>query len=131
MSYTFTLWPGLQYGLATLATTSSHLEGQLRRLDYEALSLLGVNPNIKREWRTIPHKFGGIGLRSLEVEQTIGWINIILQHFGVASKLGQNCRASLEAMQLELGCLGTPLFESFRQLGHLAASVGGRPSGND
>ena len=47
---------------------------------------------------------------------------MILQHYGVKSNLGQKCRALLEALQLELGCLGSPLLESFPQIGHLATS---------
>ena len=109
-------------GLATLATSNGQLKDKLRKLDFEALSLLGVNKHVRVQWRTIPREFGGIGLYSLEVEQTIGWINMILQHYNVNNTLGQKCRMSLECLQLEIGCAGNPLEEKFAQVGHLATN---------
>ena len=35
---------------------------------YRMLPFLGVNRNIKKEWRTLPRAFGGVGLLSLPVE---------------------------------------------------------------
>ena len=121
MSHRFSLWTGMRYGLATLASSHHKLSSQLRRLDFEALSLLGVNKHVKVQWRTIPREFGGIGLYSLQVEQTLGWINMVLQHYGVNSTLGHKCKMSLECLQLEIGCVGNPLREKFSSTGHLAA----------
>ena len=122
ISYRFSLWSGICYGLATLATSNIRLKDKLRKLDFECLSLLGVNKNVRVQWWTIPQEFGGIGLHSLETEQTLGWINMILQHYGVNSTLGRKCTASLECLQLEIGCQGNPLSEQFDKVGHLAAN---------
>ena len=122
ISHRLSLWSGMRYGLATLATSTDQLSSKLRKLDFEALSLLGVNKHVKVQWRTIPREFGGIGLYSLTVEQTLGWINMILQHYGVNNTIGKKCRMSLECLQLEIGCTGNPLDESFSVFGHLATN---------
>ena len=119
-SYKLKLWPGLRYGLATLGTSLEDLEGVLARQQFDILPLLGINRNIRRRWRTIPRAFGGAGLFDLTIEQTIGWVNMFLQHYGMDSSLAGKFRASLEALQLELGCAGCPLDADFSRFGHLA-----------
>lgn len=116
----YKLLPGLRYGLATLSTPSSQISQLLHRLEYRALPLLGVNRSIKYEWHTIPRVFGGIGLCNLAVEQMIGWSNMLLQHYGSPTTLGLKCRATLELLQLEIGCKGNPLQECYRSQGVLA-----------
>ena len=66
-SYSWKLWPGLRYGLATLGTTLSALDSILGRQQFDVLPLLGVNRNIRKQWRTIPQSFGGIGLFNITI----------------------------------------------------------------
>ena len=120
ISYKWKLWPGLQYGLATLCTRLAEVAGVLDKQQFEVLPLLGVNRNIRKQWRMIPRAFGGIGLFSLTDEQTIGWLNMFNQHFGLDSVLGKKFQASLEVLQLEIGCAGCPFDEDFGKLGGLA-----------
>ncbi len=75
---------------------------------------------MKREWRTLHRAFGGIGLFSFAVEQMIGMINILVKHYELGTTLTKKFTASLEALQLEIGCIGNPLFENFNKLGILA-----------
>ena len=119
-SYQWKLWPGLRYGLATLGNPIDTLDTILGRQQYEVLPFLGVNRNIRRQWRTIPQTFGGVGLFNISIEQTIGWINMFLQHYGMDSTLGGKFRASMEALQLEIGCLGCPLESNYDRYGLLA-----------
>ena len=119
-SYQFKLWPGMNYGLATLATPTRMVSNLVDRLDYEALPLLGVTRSIKKEWRNLPRAVGGIGLRNVAIEQLIGWINMLLQHYGATTTLGLKVTASLEALQLEVGCLGNPFDENYKERGILA-----------
>jgi hypothetical protein len=120
ISYKYKLWPGLKYGLATLATPTSQIRDLIRKLDYLTLPLLGVNRSVKHEWRTIPRAFGGIGMFDLAVEQMIGWSNMVLQHFGAPTTLGHKMKATLEALQIEIGCTGNPLSERYDSRGILA-----------
>lgn len=120
ISYYFKLWAGMSYGLATLATSTHTIAHLLDKMDYEALPLLGVIRSIKKDWRTLPRAFGGIGLRNITVEQFIGWMNMLLQHYGSSTTVGLKLSASLEALQLELGCLGNPLSQNYGERGILA-----------
>ena len=46
---------------------------------------------------------------SLPVEHTISAINLLVQHFGTPSIVGKKMSASMEALQIEIGCQGNPL----------------------
>ncbi len=54
------------------------------------------------------------------MEHKIGLINIFIQHYGAETTLAKKFSASLEALQLEIGCLGNPLKENFDM--HLLAT---------
>ena len=45
---------------------------------------------------------------------------MILQHYKAPSTLGQKCTATLEALQVEIGCTGNPLLECYHTRGILA-----------
>ncbi len=81
---------------------------------------LGVNWNVKREWRTIHRAFGGIGLFSFAIEHAISMINMFIQHYGAGTMLAKKFTVSLEALQLELGCAGNPLCKNFDEKDLLA-----------
>jgi hypothetical protein len=66
--------------------------------------------------------FGGIGLFCFAIEQTIGMINMLIQHFEAGTTLAKKFTATLEAMQLEIGCIGNPLLENYDNLGVLATA---------
>ena len=122
VSYKLKLWPGLRYGLATLATPFRTAASFLDSFHFRMLPFLGINRNIKREWRTLPRAFGGIGLFSFPVEQTICCLNMLLQHYGVPSTLGKKFQASLECLQLEVGVNVNPLTISYDIYGSLATT---------
>ena len=119
VSYKLKLWPGIRYGLAIMATPLKVAKKLLSVYHFRMLSFLGVNRNIKKEWRTLPRAFGGIGLFSFPVEQTICCLNVLVQHFGVPSVLGKKFKASLEAMQLEAGLNVNPLTCPYKKYGSL------------
>jgi hypothetical protein len=66
--------------------------------------------------------FGGIGLFSFPVEQTIGMINMLIQHYGTGTTLALKMTASIEALQLEIGCIGSLFVENYDELHHLATA---------
>jgi hypothetical protein len=68
-AYRYKLWPGVRYGIATLATPLSATTSLLHSLEFKILGSMGVNRHIKTEWRTLAREFGGIGLYSLTIEQ--------------------------------------------------------------
>jgi hypothetical protein len=50
------------------------------------------------------------------VEQTIGMINTLVQHYGAGTTLAKKLSASIEALQLEIGCIGSPFDEKYDNL---------------
>jgi hypothetical protein len=90
--------------------------------NFHCLSFLGINPNVKRGWRTIHRTFGSISLVSFPVEQTIGMIDMLIQHYGAGTSLAKKMSVSIEALQLKIGCTGSPFDESYDDL-HILATL--------
>eukprot|EP00956_Cyclotella_meneghiniana_P021783 scaffold40187_cov45-Cyclotella_meneghiniana.AAC.1 len=120
VSYRLQLWSSLRYGLGTLAAPLSDLGEVTKNFAYNVLSYLGVNQNIAAGYRYLHSTFGGVGLISLSAEVTIGRLNMFLQHWDMPNPIGRLLRASLETLQLEIGCTGNPLMEPFDPMGQLA-----------
>jgi hypothetical protein len=120
MAYKFKLWPGIRYGLATLAIPLTAARHVLLQENFHSLLVLGVNGNVKREWRTIHCTFGGIGLFNFAIEHTISMVNMFIQHYGAGTMLAKKFTALLEVLQLELGCAGNPLWENIDEKDLLA-----------
>jgi hypothetical protein len=112
IAYRFKLWAGVRYGLAVRATPLSTMTDVLKKQNFQLLLILGVNCNVKREWQTIHRALGGIGLFSFVIEQTIGMMNMFVQHFEAGTTLAKKFTAMLEALQIEIGCIGNPLLEN-------------------
>jgi hypothetical protein len=75
---------------------------------------------MKREWRKLHQAFRGIGLFDLAVKHTIGMISILVQHYRAGTTLALKYSASLEALQLEIGCTRNPLEENYERYHCLA-----------
>lgn len=117
VSYRLQLWSSLRYGLGTLSATLSQMGEITTNFAHRALSGLGVNRNVWRDWRYLHSTFGGVGLLSLSTEATICRVNLFVQHWAMPSPIGQMLRASMELLQLEIGCAGCPLAEPFQFMG--------------
>jgi hypothetical protein len=110
----------VHYGIDTLATPLLATTSLLHSLEFEILGSVGVNRHVKMEWRTLAREFTGISLYSLTIEQFIIWLEVILQHYHTGSTLSRKMHASLEALQLEVGCRGNPLNKDYGKQGGLA-----------
>lgn len=120
MSYYQQLWPGLRYALGSLSNSLPAAEHCLDKFDFQLLPHIGVNRNIKKEWRLLHTTFGGIGLLSLPVEQFICRTSALLQHFNTDTIIGRKLTCSIHLLQLQLGTNGNPFLLSFTRHGHLA-----------
>ncbi len=118
--YCHQLWPGVKYQLSTLANSTREIDGILHKLEFKILSFMEVNRHVKTEWRHIAQDFGRIGLFNWVIEQFIGWMETLLQHYGTGSTIAKKIWASIELMRLEIGCTGNPLNEDFDLQGILA-----------
>ena len=60
VAYKIKLWPGVKYGLATLAMPMEIAQRTLQKEYFHILLFLGVNRNVKWKWRSLHCAFGGI-----------------------------------------------------------------------
>lgn len=118
VSYRFQLWASVRYGLGVLAIPLRELGELTKNFAFRALPHFGVNRNIKTGWRYLHGAFSGCGLLDLATESSISRLNTFLQHWGSPTPVGKALRASVECLQLEVGCRGLPFKEPFSFMGH-------------
>ncbi len=117
IAYRFKLWADIRYGIVTLAIPLVESRRILQTENFQqCLSFLGINRYVKREWQTLHQAFGGIGLFSFSVEQTIEMINMLIQHCGTGTTLALKITASLEALQLDIVCVCSPFAKNYDEL---------------
>ena len=117
VSYRLQLWAGIRYGLGVLSIPLASFGELTTNFAYRVLPNFGINRHIKTGWRYLHSAFSGCGLLELSTESTISRLNMFLQHWDNPAPLGQALRASMECLQLEVGCSGFPLNESFAYMG--------------
>jgi hypothetical protein len=118
-SYRIQLWARLKYALGTLTNSLADAESILHDIDFQLLPLLNVNRHIRRGWRQLHQSFGGIGLLHLPTEQLICRLNILQQHYGTQSTVGQKLTCSLCWLQIQLGHNDNPLLLDYSKWHHL------------
>lgn len=119
LSYSYQLWPALQYCLGTLTNNWESSSDCLSSTEFKILPLLGVNRHIAKPWQCIHQTFAGVGILDLDVEQHISRILLFCQHYGTISTFGMKLLASLHWLQLQIGCSGCPPLEGYNTWGHL------------
>jgi hypothetical protein len=119
VSYRFQLWASIKYGLGVLASPLKELGEISPGFAFNALPSMGVNRNIRAGWRYLHSSFGGVGLLDLATETAIARLNMFLQHWDNPAPIGISLRTSMEYLQLEIGCRGCPLDESFDPMGDI------------
>jgi hypothetical protein len=114
-SYRIQLWARLKYALGTLTNSLEDAGSILNDIDFQLLPLLNVNRHIRTGWRKLHQSFGGIGLLHLPTEQLICRLNILQQHYGTQSTVGQKLSCSLHWLQIQLGHNDNPLLLDYSQ----------------
>jgi hypothetical protein len=99
MAYKLQLWAGLRYGIGTM--TNEEAEGLFKEQEQGLLNILGIVKNVKRELRRLQPTFGGFGLFNLPMEQLVGRINLMMQHYHTPSNLSRKLDVSLNYQQLK------------------------------
>jgi len=99
----------------TLPPTSNILHPFYRNL----LPRLGINRNIPKELVEIPIYIRGFGMKSLEVEQCIESISLMISYFNSELPTNKLIKHSLELLQLETGYDSPILLSSYNKLSFL------------
>ena len=112
--------PSVRYGLVPLMATRYQLDEALSRWYYHCLPALGVNRNIRKDWKMLPVQYQGLGLPNLSLEKLADSLKLLQRHWGTTSDLGMALRCSFELVQIETGIQGNFLLRDFSSLGCLA-----------
>ena len=114
------LWPALKYGIGTNAFHQHEMDLLLHPYIYKILPRMGCNRKIKKEWRTIPYEFLGVGLPNYSLEQLIAQTNLLLQHFSSGTLVGNLMKNTYEQLQLEIGLGGCAFGQNWKHYQGLA-----------
>jgi hypothetical protein len=77
--------------------------------------LLGSHPTRKNKMEEIAKGVWRYWSCNLSIEQFISWMKVLLQHYGAGFTTSKKLQASLQAMQLKIGCRGNTLNEDYEQ----------------
>ena len=120
VAYKHQLWPGVRYGLGTMTNDLEASDKLLLKEDYRMLNILGVVRSVTKGLRRLHTSFGGYGLFYLPVEQLIGRVNMLMQHYHTSTNLSRKLDALLRYLQLQLGTAHNPFLLDYAVWGHLA-----------
>jgi len=84
------------------------------------LNVLGVARNVTKGLQRLHTSFGGFGLFNLPLEQLIGRVNVLMQHYHTSTNLSRKLDASLRYLQLQLGTPNNPFLLDCAVWGYLA-----------
>ena len=93
----------LAYPLPALTLTATKLEKLSNKLSSNSIHKCNICRTFPIDFRYLPHKFHGLNLPDLFLEQHLGQIKELISHSSSQGVLGQQIRLSLELTQMELG----------------------------
>jgi hypothetical protein len=121
LSLNIQLKPSLEYGLVCVSECPHKVSKVLDRIYYRSLGRLRVNCHIRKEFRTLPKMFQGLGMFDLNVDNLGLRIHFLRQHWGIPSPIGNILRQGYEAFLMDVGLNGNIFTRDFERLGQLAA----------
>lgn len=74
------LYPSMFFGSSCISADPHYLDEAINSVYYQALSSLGVNRHITREFRTLPPRYQGLGLREPNLEALSAKIRVLHRH---------------------------------------------------
>jgi hypothetical protein len=81
-SFFMQLYPAITWGLVTVVNSPKDLDKKIHSLYYKALPLMGISCNIKKEWRTLPAMYQGLGLPSFPLLALSQQISFLQSNWG-------------------------------------------------
>ena len=120
-SFNTQLKPKLLWGSVCLVGKPDKVDDSLARVHHKSLSRLGVHRNIRRELRTMPEMFQGLGMFDLNVERLGAKIHFLRRHWNSNEAMGLMVRNAYETFQLDIGLHGNIFTRSFAEFSHLSA----------
>ncbi len=122
LSFYLQLYPRLSWGLVTTCMQPKKLDVQVQRVYAKALPFLGVNSNIKKEWRTLPEQYQGLGMPNvLPLAALAETLSFLVRNWGFHGQAhGDSLAMAYDNFLMEVGLYGSPLNWSYEEYSHLA-----------
>ena len=120
LSFFFQLKPALTYALEAFCADPKLIEDKQHKIFYACLSKMGINRNILRLTRTLPHAFGGLGMFDLVIETLGRRLHFIRQWWGTDTNVGRVLYAAYEAFMKDHGLAEDIFSKDFEKFGPLS-----------
>lgn len=120
LSFFFQLRPSLTYALEAFCADPKWIEDKQHKIFYACLSKMGINRNILRRTRTLPHAFGGLGLFDLNIEILGRRLHFIRQWWGTDTNVGRIMHAAYESFMKDHGLAEDVFSKDFEKYGPLS-----------
>ena len=106
----------MKYGFVPLMSEPAVLEEEVIRVYYKMLPYLGVNRNLRADWRWLPTKFQGLGLPNLSIEKLAMMLQYVVRHWDMGEGIWMQMRRVMEIAQIECGLEGNFLTRPYNML---------------
>ncbi len=121
LSFYLQLYPCISWGLVTTYMQPKKLDVQVQCVHAKALPILGVNRNIKKEWRTLPEQYQGIGMPNILLAALAEKLSFLVGNCGFHGQAhGDSLAMAYDNFLMEVGLYGSPLKWSYKEYDHLA-----------
>jgi hypothetical protein len=104
------LLPAISWGLVTVCMPPKKLDLQYQRIYARALPFFGVNSKIKREWRTLPEQYQGLGMPNFPLLALSEKLTFLVENWGLIGQAHSDALTmAYENFLIEVGLYGSPL----------------------
>ena len=103
LSLDIQLKPKVIWSISCLSANPKDLDEELHRVYQNTMSRMNINCKMKKEMRTIPLQYCGLGYFDLNIECLGKRFHIISRHLDAPMNVGRIMRQSFETFQLSLG----------------------------
>ncbi len=111
----------MSWGLVTICMPPKKFDAKIQRVYERALPFLGVNRKIRREWRTLPETYQGLGMPNMPLISLSEKISFLLGNWGFLRQAHSNALSlAYQKNTIKVGLYGTPLQSSYNDFGHLS-----------
>ncbi len=91
LSFQLQLFPAMSWGLVTVCMQPMRLDAMIQRVYAKALPHLGVNRNIKKEWRTLPERYLGLALPNFPLIALSAKVSFFARDMGIPRPGAERC----------------------------------------
>ena len=110
LSFYLQLYPCISWGLVTTCTQPKKLDTQVQRVYAKALPFLGVYGNIKKEWRTLPEQYQGLGMPNIPLAALAEKLSFLVRIWGFQGHAHSDSLAmAYDNFLMEVRLYGSPL----------------------